>query len=69
MELSSRTKQKEIETMQTRMKTSWSDASKEEKKMYTEKATEACEVNCNVICPSDGQICFMLFKNMKGIVT
>ena len=58
MELSSRTNQKEIETLQTRMKTSWSDASKEEKKMYTEKATEACQVICNVICPSDGQNLF-----------
>ena len=58
MELSSRTNQKEIETLQTRMKTSWSDASKEEKKMYTEKATKACQVICNVICPSDGQNLF-----------
>ena len=26
--------------------------------MYTEKATEACQVICNVICPCDGQNLF-----------
>ena len=39
IELSSHTNQEEIKPLQTRMKTSWTDASKEEKKMYTENAT------------------------------
>ena len=54
-ELSSHTSQEEIKPLQTGMKTSWTDTSKEEKKMYTEKATEAFQVICNAICPSDGQ--------------
>ena len=56
IELSSNMNQEEIEPLQAsyRMKTSWAAASKEEKKVYTEKAIEACQVVCNVICPSDG---------------
>ena len=41
------------------MKTSWADASKEE------KATEACQVICNVICPSDGQNLFQAVQEHK----
>jgi hypothetical protein len=51
------------------MKASWTDATKEEQKMYIEKAIEACQVICNIISPSDGQNLFKLFKNIKGIVT
>jgi hypothetical protein len=69
IELSWYTHQEEIKPLQTRMKTSWTDATKEELKMYIEKAIEACQVICNIISPSDGQNLFKLFKNIKGIVT
>ena len=39
IELLSHTNQEEIKPLQTRMKTSWTVTSKEEKKMYTENAT------------------------------
>jgi hypothetical protein len=52
-ELSSHTNQEEIKPLQTRMKTSWTDGTKEEQKMYTEKATEACQVICNIIYLSE----------------
>ena len=65
IELSSHTNQEEIKPLQTRMKISWTDASKEEKRMYTEKATKACQVICNVICPSDGQNLFQAVQEHK----
>jgi hypothetical protein len=37
IELSSYTHQEEIKPLQTRMKASWTDATKEEQKMYIEK--------------------------------
>ena len=71
IELSSSTNQEEIKPLQTRMKTSWNDASKEEMKMFTEKATEVCQVICNVFCPSDGQYLFQAVqehnKNMNNL--
>lgn len=64
IELSSHTNQAEIKPLQSRMKTNWTDASKEEKKMYTE-ATEACQVVCNGICPSDDQNLFRAVQEHK----
>ena len=65
IELSSLTNQEEIKPLQTRMKTSWTDATKEEQKMYTEKATEACQVICNIISPSDGKNLFQAVQEHK----
>ena len=60
IELSSHTNQEKIKPLQTRIKTNWTDASKEEKKIYTEKATEACQVICNVIFRAMVKIYFKL---------
>ena len=65
IELSSHTNQEQMKPLQTRMKTSWTDATKEEQKMYTEKATEACQVICNVISPSAGQNLFQAVQERK----
>ena len=65
IELSSYTHQEEIKPLQTRMKTSWTDATKEEQKMYIEKAIEACQVICNIISPSDGQNLFQAVRKYK----
>ena len=71
IELSSYTNQEEIKPLQTRMKTIWNDASKEEKKMFTQKSTGVCQVICNVFSPSDGQHLFQAVqehnKNMNNL--
>jgi hypothetical protein len=47
------------------MKASWTDATKEEQKMYTKKATEACQVICNIISPSAGKNLFQAVQEHK----
>jgi hypothetical protein len=47
------------------MKTSWTDATKEEQKMYTKKAIEACQVICNIISLSAGKNLFQAVQEHK----
>ena len=51
------------------MKTSWADASKEEKKMYTEKPPKVVKLFAMLSVWAMVKIYFKLFNNIKGIVT
>ena len=55
-----------LSPLPSRMKSSWIDATNEERKMYSEKATEACKIVCNVIAPNDGEKLFQAVQKHNG---
>ena len=65
--LASLTSFKEISPLSFRLTSSWDETTQSEKEACIEKASEACQVICEVIAPNAGEELFQAMNSTSGI--